>query len=171
MEIDRLSLNSCGRAAQSVQSGSFLMRRINNTLEVLRVDRICGVAQASGSVQWTAFFGPVWTCIRNDDLFEVFEFNARMHVQEQQWWGIAEIELPCWVRHLHRFPELNGRNVCEGLTEDCVGRNVFECCRFEMDCTQHEDFKDGFCEDCFEELTRGRHAPGTDGFVQVALLI
>ena len=109
VNVQRLSLKRRGKGNQLIvprvsgkSEGSFIMRLRDDMAEVLSVEKIFGVRDESGEVSWVAFFGPVWEVQRSDTLFEVFEFNARQHFEGRKWWGIDEVALPCWVRHIHR---------------------------------------------------------------------
>lgn len=110
VNIRRMSLKSRGKANQLLHSklsgkrdGSFIMQYTDDARQVMSIDKIFGVRNDSGEVNWMAFYGPVWEIESSEDLFEVFEFNARRHYKGERWWGIEEVSLPCWVRHIHRF--------------------------------------------------------------------
>lgn len=110
VELKRVSLTGRGRANQAViprqdgeENGTCVLKVNNDGIHLMSVDRIFGVIGENGKVSWLAFFGPVWSCTQTLNGFEVFEFNARMHFEGKQWWSIDEVQLPCWVRHMHRY--------------------------------------------------------------------
>lgn len=168
--IQRMSLKGRGKANQLIfprvpgkTEGSFLLQVQDDACWVMSIEKIMGATDENMNVSYVSCYGPVWEIFRNDDVYEVFEFNARQHFRGRRWWSLDEISLPCWVRHIHRFPEGDVSNFCQSLTDQSA--SIFNHCRFDIACHEHDDRRENFCEDCLRILTRGRHAPGTDGYV------
>ena len=172
INVLRLSINGLGRANQLLyprdilknQKGSCLMRLDRENVQVMSIECIHGVRDDTGKAKWVGFYGPVWTCRANKDLFEVYEFNAREHYSQREWWSVDECVIPCWIRHLHRFPEGDVEDVCHQISEQLHTDTVYDHCVFDFICDHELKEENAYCPECLQQLTRGRHSIGTDGY-------